>query len=217
MKKVLVAALFLVPVGLLVWQDYGPFVRARFKPATVTGQAASRPVRQWATRIDAPPLQNFYRVSPALYRGAQPDAAGMRRLKELGIRTVVNLRSLHSDAGSLKGVGLRSVEIGVNTLNPRREELVEFLRIATDPDCAPVFVHCQRGIDRTGMMCAVYRMIVCGWSKEEALDEMTRGPFGYDDVFRNVVDFLWRLDVDELRREVLKARPARAAMTQPAR
>jgi protein-tyrosine phosphatase len=65
-----------------------------------------------------------------------------------------------------------------------------------------VFVHCHRGIDRTGMMCAVYRMVVCGWSKEEALDEMTNGPFGYDGMFSNVVDFLWRLDVEELKRQV---------------
>ncbi len=35
-----------------------------------------------------------------------------------------------------------------------------FLRIVTDPKRVPVLVHCQAGADRTGTMCAVYRIAV---------------------------------------------------------
>jgi hypothetical protein len=51
-------------------------------------------------------------------------------------------------------------------------------------------------------MSAAYRMVVCGWSKAEAIEEMKEGPFGYDAVFKNVPVFLWKLDVEALRREV---------------
>jgi len=49
------------------------------------------------------------------------------------------------------------------------------------------------------MAVAVYRMIVCGWTKQQALHEMMEGPYGYDAVFANVPMFLDKLDVEQLR------------------
>src|SRR5689334_21272659 len=37
-------------------------------------------------------LPNFHRVSERLYRGAQPGPGGIRKLAELGIKTIINLR-----------------------------------------------------------------------------------------------------------------------------
>lgn len=203
-KRVLLTVVLAAAVLAPLWWCW-PVVRSRIWPTpwkqAVATSAATRPARAWAARVDAPPLANFYRVTDGLYRGAQPDAAGMARLKELGIKTVVNLRDKHSDSDKIGPLGLKHVGIKVNTFTPQSEQIAEFLRVACDPNNAPVFVHCHRGIDRTGMMCAAYRMVVCGWSKDEALDEMTNGPFGYDGMFSNVVDFLWRLDVEELKRQ----------------
>jgi protein tyrosine phosphatase (PTP) superfamily phosphohydrolase (DUF442 family) len=205
-SKGILLVIVLAAAGLAVLsRPYWPVVSSHVAPApwgqAVADVAASRPARAWATPVDAPPLANFYRVADGLYRGAQPDAAGMARLRQLGIKTVVNLRDSHKDNDQISSGGLKYVGIKVNTFTPKAEQLVEFLRVACDPNSAPVFVHCHRGIDRTGMMCAVYRIVVCGWDKEEAIDEMTNGPFGYDGLFSNVVDFLWRLDVDELKRQ----------------
>ena len=163
----------------------------------------------WATKINAPPLENFYRVTPELYRGAQPDAAGMRKLKELGIKTVVNLRLMHSDADEIGDLDIGSEHIRIDTLKPEMDELVRFLQIATDPNRTPVFVHCMRGIDRTGLATAVYRIVICGWTKSQAEDEMLNGPFGHDGLFRNVPAFLDKLDIDELRRKVKERQEAK--------
>jgi protein tyrosine/serine phosphatase len=46
------------------------------------------------------------------------------------------------------------------------------LSVMTDPANQPVFLHCSRGVDRVGVVVAVYRMEVDGWSKEEAEAEM---------------------------------------------
>jgi protein tyrosine phosphatase (PTP) superfamily phosphohydrolase (DUF442 family) len=205
MRKVLVAIVLVSPLAVLVLNDYGLFIRAHVPgglPRRPVGAPDSRPARPWATPLREPALENFYRVTDDLYRGAQPDAAGLRRLKALGVKTVVNLRRFHEDGQMVGQAGLEWVHINVNPFKPRRDQLVAFLRVASDPNRTPVFVHCQRGIDRTGMMCAVYRMVICGWTKAEAIDEMTNGPFGYDATFKNVVEFLWRLDVEDLRREV---------------
>ena len=40
------------------------------------------------------------------------------------------------------------------------EDVVAFLKIASNTNNLPVFVHCQRGADRTGMMCAMYRIVL---------------------------------------------------------
>jgi len=38
-------------------------------------------------------LPNFHQVNEQLYRGAQPKRGGIQRLAQLGIKTIVNLRS----------------------------------------------------------------------------------------------------------------------------
>ena len=37
-------------------------------------------------------IVNFGKVNDVLYRGAQPDDAGLERLKRLGVKTIINLR-----------------------------------------------------------------------------------------------------------------------------
>jgi len=200
-RTVVIAALVLAAGA--VGHRYYPFVLARISPP-----ALPRPEKRmtWATQMDVPPLENFYRVTPELYRGAQPDAAGMRKLKELGIKTIVNLRLAHSDADEIGGLDIASEHIRIDPFNPEMDELVRFLRVATDPNRTPVFVHCQRGIDRTGLAVAAYRIVVCRWTKTQALDEMLNGPYGYDEIFVNVPAFLDKLDLAELRRRAEQRR-----------
>ena len=70
-----------------------------------------------------------------------------------------------------------------------------------DPGRLPVFVHCRQGADRTGMMCAMYRIVVCGWTKPEAIDEMKNGGFDFNPVWDNLVSFIEKADVEKLERE----------------
>ena len=153
----------------------------------------------WAQRLDVPGLPNFHKVSDNLYRGAQPTAEGMSQLKELGIKTVVNLRSAHSDRDELGDTKLAYEHINMTTLNFKNEDAVRFLKIVTDSNYAPVFVHCQHGADRTGTMCAVYRIAVQGWSKDEAIEEMIHGGFGFHKIWKNLVDYIRRMDIDEVK------------------
>ena len=196
-RTILIAALVLAAGAAGLW--YYPFVLAHVSPPDVPRPEKRMP---WATKVDAPPLENFYRVGPGLYRGAQPDAAGMRKLKDLGVKTIVNLRLAHGDADEIGGLDIAGEHIRIDPFKPNLDELAGFLRIATDPNRAPVFVHCQRGTDRTGLAVAAYRIVVCGWTKTQALDEMINGPFGYDGLFPNVPAFLESLDIPELRRRI---------------
>ena len=44
-----------------------------------------------------PELPNFHQVNENLYRGAQPHSGGLKKLSELGIKTVINLRGASDD------------------------------------------------------------------------------------------------------------------------
>jgi protein tyrosine/serine phosphatase len=150
---------------------------------------------------DPPGVPNFHRVDEGLWRGAQPTAEGFRNLERMGVRTVVNLRTFHSDREGIAGTGLDYEHIHAKAWHAEEEDVVAFLRVATDPARRPVFVHCQHGADRTGLVCAAYRIAVEGWPKERAIREMTEGGFGYHDEWSNLVTWLREMDVARVRRE----------------
>ncbi len=156
--------------------------------------------KKWAKWLELPDVPNFHKVSDELYRGAQPTAEGMVKLQRLGIKTVVNLRFSRSDHDEVVQAGLNYEEINMTTWNPEIKDVIRFLKIVTDSNNTPIFVHCRRGADRTGLMCAIYRIAVEGWSKTEAIEEMTKGGFGFFRSWQNLVDYILKLDVDEIKR-----------------
>jgi len=169
-------------------------------PVIADPPATNRP-DAWARPITLAGVPNFHEVTSNLFRSAQPTAEGMRNLKQFGIRTVVNLRSFHSDRDELADTGLAAEHITMKAWHPEQKEIVQFLKLATDAQRAPLLVHCQHGADRTGTMCAVYRIVVQGWTKEEALREMTEGGFGFHEVWQNLPRWIAELDIAALRRE----------------
>ena len=155
----------------------------------------------WAVLLEKPGLPNLYKVSPTLFRGAQPSHDGMLQLQQMGVKTIVSLRGFHDDEALAKGTSISHISIRFHTWHPEEEEMVAFLKIVTDPARQPVFVHCKRGIDRTGTMAALYRIGVQGWTKEEAVREMTKGGFGYDDLFPNLVAYVQGLDIGKIKQK----------------
>lgn len=155
---------------------------------------------RWAETLVRPGLPNLHRVSPVLYRGAQPTEEGFRELARLGVKSVVSLRGFHSDEIP-PDAGLAYERISFKAWHPEEEDVVRFLELAADPARQPVFVHCQWGADRTGMMCAIARIAFEGWTKEQAIAEMTQGDFGFHPEWQNLVEYVRELDVAKLARE----------------
>jgi len=163
-------------------------------------EPAERPAN-WAQPVELEGVPNLHKVNERLYRSAQPTTEGMRNLKRLGIKTVVNLRSYHSDRDELGETDLEYEHITMKAWRPERKEVVRFLQIVTDPKRTPVLVHCQHGADRTGTICAVYRISVEDWTKEEALREMQYGGFGFHSVWQNLLTWIRELDIELVRKE----------------
>jgi len=84
--------------------------------------------------------------------------------------------------------------------HPEEKEVVRFLQLVTSPDRTPVLVHCMHGADRTGVMSAIYRVAIQGWTKDEALKELREGGFGFHGIFENLLEWFNGLDIDEMKR-----------------
>ena len=168
--------------------------------AVVVSAAASARPREWAEPLSRPGLPNLNRVDDGLYRGAQPTPQGFRKLAQMGVRTVVDLRLLHSDGKALEGTGLGYVHIPVPAWDVDLDDVLKFLKVVGDPGRRPVFVHCEHGADRTGTMVAIYRMVVQGWPREDAIREMEEGGFGFHPVWVNLPRFLRKLDIEAIGR-----------------
>ena len=160
--------------------------------------AKTRPAN-WAAKLDRPGLPNLFKVSAGLYRGAQPTAEGIKELKKLGVKTIIDLRGKHSDKDILGDAKIALEPIPMKPWSPKETEVVRFLRIVSDKARQPIFLHCEHGADRTGTMCAVYRVAVDGWSKQQAIDEMTQGGFGFHSVWVNLPKFIEKLDVKKVK------------------
>lgn len=176
------------------------------RSAAGTNDPQPRPAT-WAVKLQQTDLPNLYRVTTNLYRGAQPNARGMKQLKAMGIKTVVNLRGYHSDNDEVLGTGLKQGRLHMEPWHAADDDVVGFLKLATDTNNLPVFVHCQRGADRTGMVCAMYRITVCGWTKEEAIRELKDGGFGFNPAWKNIVRYIEKADVEKIRKKAGMVEP----------
>lgn len=192
-------------VALLLAACWSPLAcsgPAQERPARSAAAGAPRPAT-WAQRLTiSESLPNLHRVTPTLYRGAQPDDRGFTELRRLGVETVVNLRLLGSDRSETEDNDLAYVHIAQEAWDAEDDEILAFLRVAIDPASQPVFVHCQHGADRTGVSVAAYRVVVQGWSKAEAIREMTQGDFGFHSIWSNLIGYIEELDVDRMRSEL---------------
>jgi len=122
-------------------------------------------------------IENFGRVSPFLFRGAQPSREGFASLKKLGIDTVIDLRDerdeIAKEQSAVEGLGMRFLSIPWSGRHlPTEGQMVSFLQFIQGHPGLKIFVHCAQGRDRTGVMVAAYRMTLESWTPAKAVDEM---------------------------------------------
>jgi tyrosine-protein phosphatase SIW14 len=122
-------------------------------------------------------VPNFHQVNGNIYRGAQPTAQGWASLERLGVKTVIDLRrhgehSIKAEQQAVEAAGMHYVNVPMSGIvAPRDETVFRALALLQSSGHGPVFVHCRRGVDRTGALIACYRIAHDGWGNQKALDE----------------------------------------------
>jgi tyrosine-protein phosphatase SIW14 len=123
-------------------------------------------------------IHNAGKITDVLYRGAQPQEAGLSELKALGITTIIDLRgedrqTVEWERKQAESLGIHFVHIPVSGWSPPTDEqVVEFLSLLRREQGHKIFVHCRFGDDRTSVFIATYRMAFEKWPAEQALKEM---------------------------------------------
>jgi hypothetical protein len=124
-------------------------------------------------------------VDETVFRGPRPrDGRDYAAVSALGVKYVLSLESGIYDA--LTGTINYEAELALGmSMTPLRLHLspllfprVEALRAAIRAidlakwNRASIYVHCKDGVDRTGLVCASYRVLRQRWSEDAAIEEM---------------------------------------------
>jgi protein tyrosine/serine phosphatase len=125
-------------------------------------------------------VKNFGKTNANYYRGGQPEQRDYADLASIGVRTVIDLThdGRSDERGLVERAGMKFYRIPLTTSErPSHAAVTQFLKLVNDSANWPVFVHCQGGRHRTGVMTAVYRMSQNGWTADLAYQEMKRYHF----------------------------------------
>jgi hypothetical protein len=124
---------------------------------------------------------NFHTVIPGrVYRGAQPTPGLIETLaKDYGVRTIINLRGCGLPADwyaketrSVQQLGIAQEDICFSALRlPSSLELRRLLEVL-DRTEYPVYFHCRRGADRTGMAAVIVMLLEPGVTLPESRKQL---------------------------------------------
>lgn len=125
---------------------------------------------------------NFHTVvAGSVYRSAQPSRTDIETYqKQLGIRSVVNLRGVNPDAqwyrdevDATKSLGIELINFAMSAKHrmplDRARELIQVLSHAPKP----MLIHCNSGADRTGFAASLYLAGVAKIPEEEAEGQLS--------------------------------------------
>ena len=162
----------------------------------------------------------FSTFGDGLFRGGRPTAAAFQELKNLGIKTVVDLQGgdignstfgwiadfmepgeapswIAFEKNKVESMGMTFLNLPINSLDDVNAKtgygIGQMLAFMNDPKNQPVFIHCEHGIDRTGLLVALYRVLYQGWTRADAHDEMVEMGHGMlRQIFTGEMDdFFW--------------------------
>lgn len=122
-------------------------------------------------------IGNFHSVEDGvLYRSAQLGGTAFRdRIKEYGIRTIVNLRGENSRMGwyvdelkASESLGVAHIDFAISAVRDLTDTQLDKLAAILRDAPRPILVHCQSGSDRTGLASAIFERVIAKKSASEA-------------------------------------------------
>src|SRR6476660_6144425 len=121
-------------------------------------------------------VPNCQTVNDQVLRGGQPTDAGFGRLAAMGVKTIIDLQEegsrSHDEKKLVKALGMRYINIPMKGMTtPTEKQISHALKALDDTSGGPVFIHCKRGADRTGVVIACYRIQHDHWDNQKALSE----------------------------------------------
>jgi protein tyrosine/serine phosphatase len=166
---------------------------AKDEPAISPAVARENPIDDSSAKVTAT-LPLFHRLDDNYMRGMSPVHGGIETISQLGVKTLVDLRSIYDHTDELgvaaERAGIRYYWLPMSVWNPPTDEQAkEFISVVTDKSKGPFYVFCFDGLNRTGEMSAIYRIVEHKWSVEQALKEMDE--WGFNPYYYTLRNYIW--------------------------
>ena len=121
---------------------------------------------------------NTHKVSPRMYRSSQPAPFQIKRLADMGIKTIINLRGkrdcgsylLQKEACARHGIAM--IDFPVSSRDAPRKTDLRNLKEIFDRIEYPALMHCKSGADRAGIAAALYLALAENRPIEEAAEQL---------------------------------------------
>jgi protein tyrosine phosphatase (PTP) superfamily phosphohydrolase (DUF442 family) len=186
LTAIITAAALAVAISTIVFSNGSP--RGSRSPESRTERLEDTAGEVAAT------LPLFHRVDDNYLRGSQPLRGGIGTLTRLGVKTIVDLRSIYDHTDEVKETaeiaGLAYQWVPMSVWNPPTdEEASRFVSVVTDTTKGPFYVFCADGLNRTGEMTAIYRVAHDNWTVEKALDEADE--LGFNPYYYTLRSYVW--------------------------
>jgi len=125
------------------------------------------------------PWTNFYPVSEGVWRSNQPTHKRFMKYRDLGIKSVINLRGTDARAHylfeeeSCKQLGLKLYNCRLWARNAaHRDNIVDVIDTMRTVE-RPFMFHCKSGADRAGFCAALYQMVFDGVPVQKAREQLS--------------------------------------------
>lgn len=145
--------------------------------------------------------KNFHIVTPnKIFRSSQPDRKEFISLELHGCKSVLNLRTSHSDLPKIAGLKLKEHRLKCHKITS--SDIIKALIIIRDAEM-PMLIHGCYGSDRTGVIVAAYRIVFENWDVLDAVEEFkdsVNGKHRY--MYRKFPKLIKRTNWDEVKKAV---------------
>lgn len=127
-------------------------------------------------------IPKFMKVNDDLYRGGRPDQNGLEMVSQLQIRTVISIDdevpNINWERNEVAKLDMNFFSHPMNSAYPQTDSKINaILAKLQDSKLQPIFIHCEHGRDRTGLIIGLYRVEVEGWTPKAAYKEMLANGF----------------------------------------
>jgi tyrosine-protein phosphatase SIW14 len=144
-------------------------------------------------------VNNFGRVTDLYFRGGEVTNEGVRRLHDMGVRTIIDLTGDRDEEAAARRLGMKFYSFPMDGgERPDDAKVAAILKIITEAE-EPVYAHCKGGRHRAGTIAALYRIRVQGWTPEKAWKEQQSYGFGSVSDHRQLYAYVYGADRDSSR------------------
>ncbi len=122
----------------------------------------------------------FYmeKLTDSFYRGSEPDAKKISELGQMGIKTILNLKSIDNRqlanySKIAEENGMKYINIPLNPFYIKKSfpYIMDIIKSGNKEN--PTFIHCTFGKDRTGFVSALVNFFKNGISMKDSIADMT--------------------------------------------